>query len=74
MSVNFSMRVEIIDNSHQKFNDKIYKLSEKGYYYALGCYALHIDVWKYHHGENRHRKDRPLHAAASSQAQGVPEL
>ena len=61
MSFNFSMRVEIIDNSHQKFNDKIYKLSEKGYYYALGFYALHIDVWKYHHGENSIPKGYHVH-------------
>ena len=44
------MKVEIIDDTHQRFNGIVYHRHKKGYYINMNL-RLHIDVWKFHNGD-----------------------
>lgn len=44
------MRVEIIDDTHQRFNGINYHRHKKGYYINMYL-RLHVEVWKFHNGD-----------------------
>lgn len=44
------MRVEIIDDTHQRFNGVNYRRNKRGWYQTPYT-ALHIEVWKFHRGD-----------------------
>lgn len=54
------MRVEVIDDTHQRFNGKIYFKNKKGYY-VNNKHVLHRDVWRWHYplkkGRDIHHRD-----------------
>ena len=43
------MRVEIIDDAHQRFNGVNYHRVKSGYFISINS-RLHRDVWTFHHG------------------------
>lgn len=44
------MRVEIIDDTHQRFNGKTYFRNKRGWFQSTYS-TIHRDVWKYHNGD-----------------------
>ena len=43
-------KVEVIDDTHQKFNGAVYYKTKDGAY-RRGFYSIHRDVWRYYYGE-----------------------
>ena len=65
-SKNENPRVEIIDETHQKFNGEIYRKNKRnGYYYLTK--SLHIEVYKFYSGIEEIPKECLVHHATKNE-------